>query len=231
MNTLEVKSPQGAGQEKGKGIKVCIVEDDERARNIFAEWLSQAEGLELINQFGDAESAIAELPRYAPDVALVDINLPGLSGIDCVRKLKPELPNTQFVMLTVYEDSDRIFEALAAGAAGYLLKQTPREELLDAVKSVHQGSSPMSGSIARKVVQSFQRPVASVPATAQLSTRENEVLDLLSRGFLYKEIAAILGVSYATVTTYGRRIYEKLHVHSRAQVAALFGKSSDRPRR
>jgi DNA-binding NarL/FixJ family response regulator len=209
---------------QGMTIRVSFVEDDARARRIFADWLSHAADLQLVSRFADAESAIAALPREAPDVVLMDINLPGQSGIDCVRQLKPLLPATQFLMLTVYEDADRIFEALSAGAAGYLLKHTPREDLLAGIRQVHEGGSPMSGPIARKVVQVFHQRPADPSQGAALSDREAEVLELLSRGYLYKEIADTLGVSFATVTTYGRRIYEKLHVHSRAEAAAKFGK-------
>ncbi len=209
-------------------IRVSLVEDDPRARRIVAEWLAQAADLELISVFADAEGALQALPQERPAVALVDINLPGQSGIECVRQLKPQLPTTQFVMVTVYEDADQIFEALSAGASGYLLKQTPREELLNAIRQVHQGGSPMSGSIARKVVQLFQHPATAVLPTDTLSEREREVLELLSRGYLYKEIAESLRISYDTVTTYGRRIYEKLHVHSRAQAVAMFGQQGHR---
>lgn len=209
-------------------IRVSLVEDDARARRMMGDWLAHAADLELISKFPDAEAALAALPQERPDVVLVDINLPGQSGIECVRQLKSQLPDTQFVMVTVYEDADRIFEALSAGASGYLLKQTPRDELLAAIRLVHQGGSPMSGSIARKVVQFFQRPSPTAPKTHGLSEREREVLTLLSRGYLYKEIAETLGVSYDTVTTYGRRIYEKLHVHSRAQAVAMFGRAECR---
>ena len=210
-------------------IRVSLVEDDARVRRIVAGWLDQAGDLELISKFPDAEGALAALVQEHPDVVLVDINLPGQSGIECVRQLKPRMPATQFVMVTVYEDADRIFEALAAGASGYLLKQTPRDDLLSAVRQVYAGASPMSGSIARKVVQFFQRPSAAVPKTDALSDREREVLELLSRGYLYKEIAETLRVSYDTVTTYGRRIYEKLHVHSRAQAVAVLRQSGQGP--
>lgn len=218
------------GKQSDMAIKVSLVEDDARIRRTVADWLGRAPGMELAAQFPDAEAALELLPREHPDVALVDINLPGLSGIECVRQLKPHLPDTQFVMVTVYEDADRIFEALSAGASGYLLKQTPRDELLAAIRLVHQGGSPMSGSIARKVVQFFHRPAAatSSPKTHVLSEREREVLELLSRGYLYKEIAETLGVSYDTVTTYGRRIYEKLHVHSRAQAVAMLERAEHR---
>jgi DNA-binding NarL/FixJ family response regulator len=213
-----------AAKVQGMTIRVSFVEDDARARRIFADWLSHAADLQLVSRFVDAESALAALPREAPDVVLMDINLPGQSGIECVRQLKPLMRATQFVILTVYEDADRIFEALSAGAAGYLLKHTPREDLLASIRQVHAGGSPMSGPIARKVVQAFQRRPTGDSEATKLSDREREVLELLSRGYLYKEIADTLGVSFATVTTYGRRIYEKLHVHSRAEAAARFGK-------
>jgi DNA-binding NarL/FixJ family response regulator len=213
--------PKGA---KGQGMKIRIsfVEDDARAREILADWLSQADDLQLVSRLADAEDALKTLPQEAPDVVLMDINLSSQSGIECVRKLKPLMPATQFVMLTVYEDADRIFEALSAGAAGYLLKHTPREDLLAGIRQVHAGGSPISGSIARKVVQFFHQRPAAAAGTEALSDREREVLELLSRGYLYKEIAETLRVSFATVTTYGRRIYEKLHVHSRAQATAMF---------
>jgi DNA-binding NarL/FixJ family response regulator len=222
--------PTRAKPDKAQGmnIRVCFVEDDARTRKFLSDWLGHVSDMQLVGGFSDAESALKDLPSATPDVALMDINLPGLSGIECVRRLKPILPATQFVMLTVYEDTDSIFEALSAGAAGYLLKHTPREDLLAGIRQVHAGSSPITGPIARKVVQFFhQRP--STPAdTNALSDREREVLELLSRGYLYKEIAETLGVSFATVTTYGRRIYEKLHVHSRAQATAIFETQSTR---
>ena len=153
----------------------------------------------------------------------MDINLPGLNGVECVRQLKPQCPETQFIMLTVYEDTDNIFNALAAGATGYLLKRSSRQELLQAIRDVVDGGSPMTTHIARKVVQSFQRPLPRpTEATAELSPREREVLDLLAQGFLYKEIAERLGVSYETVHTHIRRIYEKLQVRTRTEAVAKF---------
>ena len=210
-------------------IRVSIVEDDARARGIIGDWLSHTTGLELAARLSDAESALGALPQAHSDVVLMDINLPGQSGIECVRQLKPQLPATQFVMLTVYEDADLIFEALSAGASGYLLKQIPRAELVAAIRQVHQGGSPMSGSIARKVVQYFQEPAARHSDAEVLSDREREVLELLSRGYLYKEIAETLGVGFGTVTTYGRRIYEKLHVHSRSQAVAVSTQAKHKP--
>lgn len=152
----------------------------------------------------------------------MDINLPGMNGVECVRQLKPLLPKTQIVMLTVYEDTENIFNALAAGATGYLLKRTSKDELLSAIREVQAGGSPMTAHIARKVVQSFQRPVPAAQPTENLSEREREVLELLSQGFLYKEIADKLGVGYETVHTYVRRIYEKLQVRTRTEAVARF---------
>jgi len=204
-------------------IAVSIIEDDAPAREILANWIRRADGFRLASEHGSAESALESLPPQKPAVVLMDINLPGLNGIECVRQLKPLLPETQFVMLTVYEDADHIFNALAAGATGYLLKQTPRSELLAALKQVHAGGSPMTSNIARKIVQSFQRQ--KLPANsedAELSPREREVLELLARGYLYKEIADTLTISLPTVNTYIRRIYEKLHVRSRSQAVAKY---------
>jgi len=201
-------------------ITVAIVEDDPPARKIFASWIQRAEGFRCVAEFSDAESALEALPKAQPDVVLSDINLPGLNGVECVRRLKPQMPQTQFVMLTVYEDADHIFQALAAGASGYLLKQVPRAELLAALKDVHEGGSPMTSKIARKVVQAFQPVRPAGTETAELSPREQELLDLLARGYLYKEIADAMKISVGTVNTYIRRIYEKLHVRSRAQAVA-----------
>jgi DNA-binding NarL/FixJ family response regulator len=204
-------------------IAVAIVEDDVPAREILAGWIRNAEGFRCAGEFDDAETALAKLPTEKPSVVLFDINLPGMNGIECVRRLKPRLPETQFLMVTVYEDANHIFNALSAGASGYLLKQMRRSELLDALKDVHAGGSPMSSQIARKVVQSFRRnETESDGETVELSPREREVLELLARGFLYKEIAEMLKISVQTVNTYIRRIYEKLHVRSRAQAVAKY---------
>ena len=219
---------------KSKGdvsTTVSIVEDDAPAREVLAEWIRHAPDFRYLSQFGSGESALAKLPQEKPSVVLMDINLPGMSGIECVRQLKPQLPDTQFVMLTVYEDTDHIFDALAVGASGYLLKQTPRDELLTALKNVHAGGSPMTSNIARKVVQSFLRPTPQVDESVNLSPREREVLELLACGYLYKEIADNLGITVATVVTYIRRIYEKLHVRSRAQAVAKYGHFAPRDER
>jgi DNA-binding NarL/FixJ family response regulator len=205
---------------KPVNIRLSLVEDDHRLRGIIAGWLAHEPGFRVVSEYGTAEAAIAELPAHQPDVVLVDINLPGLSGIECVRQVKPQLPQTQFAMVTVYEDAEKIFQALSVGATGYLLKQTPRSELVAAIHELHAGGSPMSTNIARKVVQSFHRPPIAAGEAVELSTREQQVLDELVRGLLYKEIADALGISMGTLHTYIRRIYEKLHVHSRAQAVA-----------
>lgn len=199
---------------------VSIVEDDVSIRQILTGWINLASGFSCHTVHGTAESAMARLPEEQPQIVLVDINLPGASGIECVRRLKPLLPDTQFMMLTVYEDTAHIFDALKAGASGYLLKRTPREELIAALEQVHKGGSPMTSFIARRVVQSFYQSPVVRGETEGLSPREREVLELLASGYFYKEITEALGISISTVNTHVRRIYEKLHVHSRAQAVA-----------
>lgn len=201
-------------------IRVSIIEDDAALRKAISERIAGDRRFLILGDYASAEAAVESLPADPPDVVLSDINLPGMSGIDCVRKLKPLMPKTQFVMLTVYDDSERIFQALTAGATGYLVKRASRSELLDAIVNVHRGESPMSSGIARKIVASFQR---TEPAeTDKLSPREKQVLELLAQGFLYKEIADQLQLSIPTVNGYIRSIYEKLQVHSRSQAVAKF---------
>jgi len=203
-------------------IPVSIVEDDAPTRGLLGDWVQRAPGFRCVGRHACAEAALAALPIEKPSVVLMDINLPGISGIECVRRLKPLLPDTQFVMLTVYEDPEHIFNALAVGACGYLLKRVSRAELVEALQEVHAGGSPMSSNIARKIVQSFHRPAHQPSEGMELSSREREVLELLARGYLYKEIAELLKISRPTVNTYIRRIYEKLHVRSRSQAVAKF---------
>jgi DNA-binding NarL/FixJ family response regulator len=207
-------------------VAVSIIEDDAEVRDILVRWVNTAPGFECSGDHGSAESALARLPAEKPDIVLVDINLPGMNGVECVGRLKVLLPKTQFVMLTVYEDSDHIFQALAAGAIGYLLKRTRREELIAALEQIKTGGSPMTGYIARKVVQAFQAQWTETPETRSLSAREREVLELLTRGHLYKEVCDILGITMSTVNTHARRIYEKLHVRSRAEAVARYNKPS-----
>jgi len=203
-------------------IAVSIVEDSNQVRTTLARLISRAEGFRCVSQYANAEAALAGLPQDRPEVVLMDINLPGMNGVECVRRLKQVRPEIQVVMLTVYEDTENIFNALAAGATGYLLKRTSKDALLAALRDVRQGGSPMTTHIARKVVQSFQRAGPSTQPTENLSPREQEVLDCLAKGFLYKEIADNLGIGYETVHTYIRRIYEKLQVRTRTEAVAKF---------
>jgi RNA polymerase sigma factor (sigma-70 family) len=202
-------------------ISVSIVEDNEKLRGTLARVLNRADGFRCVSQYPSAEDALKDLPTAKPDVVLMDINLPGINGVECVRQLKKNLPEVQVMMLTVYEDTENIYDALTAGASGYLLKRTSGPELLDAIREVHRGGSPMTAHIARKVVQSFQKNAPAQP-TENLSEREQQVLDLLSRGLMYKEIADKLQISYETVHTYIRRIYEKLQVRTRTEAVAKF---------
>jgi DNA-binding NarL/FixJ family response regulator len=205
---------------------VSIVEDSEQLRSTLARMLGRAEGFQCLGDYGTAEDALEAIPKNPPNVVLMDINLPGMNGVECVRKLKQLVPSTQVVMLTAYEDTENIFNSLAAGASGYLLKRSKSAEILEAIRDVQNGGSPMTTHIARKVVQSFQSSAATAapaPATEpseELSPREQEVLDLLSQGFMYKEISDKLGISFETVRTYIRRIYEKLHVRTRTEAVA-----------
>jgi DNA-binding NarL/FixJ family response regulator len=201
-------------------IAVSIVEDDARVRASLARLVDGAPGFRCASNHASAEDALRELPRLRPDVVLMDINLPGINGVECVRQIKPQLPAMQIIMLTVYQNTEHIFNALAAGATGYMLKQTPPPELLAAIKEVHAGGSPMSSHIARKIVQSFQGPAPDAAPAQNLTPREAEVLNLLAKGYLYKEIADQMKVSYATVHTHIRHIYEKLHVRSRTEAVA-----------
>jgi len=201
-------------------ISVSIVEDDAEVRTSLARLISGSAGYRCVSQHASGENALQEVPKIKPDVVLMDINLPGFNGVECVRRLKPLLPQTQVIMLTVYQNTENIFNALAAGATGYLLKQTPPAELLAAIQNVHNGGSPMSSHIARKIVQSFQQSPAAATGAQSLSPREAQVLDLLTKGYLYKEIADTMEVTYATIHTHIRHIYEKLHVHSRTEAVA-----------
>ncbi len=203
-------------------IRVSIVEDNLRLRGSLTKLIDLSEGFECASQHETAESALTELSGVKPDVILMDINLPGKNGVDCVRDLKPLLPKTQIVMFTVYENTDLIFKALAAGASGYLLKQTPPAELLTALQDVHQGGSPMTSHIARKVVASFRQTGTVSRELEQLTPREQQVLDHLAKGFLYKEIADAMSISFDTVHSHIRKIYEKLHVRTRTEAVNKF---------
>jgi len=209
-----------------KTIRIAVVDDDEIVRTTLADAVDQFAGCKCIGRFSSGNAALAGIPQDPPDVVLMDINMPGMNGIECVSKLKAVRPTLEVVMLTVYQDADNVLKSLAAGANGYLLKRAGREELLAAIHQVLNGGSPMSSQIARKVVQAFRQPVAVENETSKLSAREQEVLALLAKGFLYKEIALQLNIGYDTVHNYIRRIYEKLRVRSRGQAVAKYFEQS-----
>lgn len=203
-------------------IKISIVEDDDWIRENLASQIRHTDGFVCTGCYRNGEEALAHLPKTAPDVLLMDINLPKMSGIDCVRKLKTEVPGLHVLMLTVYEDSEKIFDSLLAGASGYLLKRTPQAEIIEAIRDVHRGNSPMTGHIARKVVQYFNERGSAKKEIEKLSKREKEVLDRLAQGIPYKEIADVLSVSIDTVRMHIKGIYGKLHVHSRGEAVAKY---------
>lgn len=203
-------------------IKVAIVEDDDQVRENLATLIGGTKGFECVGTFSSGEQALENLPRRPPDVVLMDINLPGMSGVECVRQLKSLAPDLHVVMLTVYDDSERIFQALQMGASGYLLKRSTSAEIIQAIEEVHRGGAPMSSYIARKVVQSFNRPAPSGKPAENLSKRETDVLGYVARGYANKEIADALGLSTETVRGYLKTIYSKLHVRSRTEAALKF---------
>jgi DNA-binding NarL/FixJ family response regulator len=203
-------------------IKVSIIEDDDWIRENLATQIGQTSGFCCVGSYRDGEQALVSMGKEAPDVVMMDINLPKMNGIECVRKLKKLNPSTQILMLTVYEDSDKIFDSLLAGASGYLLKRTPQAEILEAIADVHRGNSPMSGHIARKVVQYFNQRGSAEKEIEKLSKREREVLDHLAQGIPYKEIADVLSLSIDTVRMHIKGIYSKLHVHSRGEAVAKY---------
>jgi len=203
-------------------IKVSIVEDVEQIRESLAALIGGSEGFDCIETYGSAEDAIRGLTVRKPDVLLMDINLPAMSGIDCVRKLKDIDPSLQVMMVTMYEDSEQVFKALQAGASGYILKRTPPSKLLEAIQEVHHGGSPMTMQIARMVVQSFHQYGNSLDESANLTKREQEILSYLAKGLRYKEIADALFISVETVRSHLRRVYEKLHVRSRTEAVLKY---------
>jgi len=178
--------------------------------------LTLDERFEMLVAYADAEKAVEELEAWQPDIVIMDINLPGMNGIECIRKVKGECPQTQFIMFTIYEDDEKVFEALAAGASGYLLKKTPLGKICDSLVELHQGGSPMSTQIARKVIDRLRKNETTNKVEV-LSSRENEVLQFLAKGFLYKEIADKLSITTSTVRQHIHKIYEKLHVQNRME--------------
>lgn len=200
-------------------IAISIVEDQRDMRESLVEWLGNAPGLRCVGAHATAEEALRDIPAENPDVVLMDINLTGMDGIQCVARLKERLPKTQVLMLTTYAEGDMIFDSLRAGANGYLLKNMPRAELVSAVEQVHAGGAPMSLQIARKVINHFHRSKKPSAELAQLTTRELEILKQLAKGYMYKEIAEHLSISMSTVRTHVSSVYEKLHVQSRTEAA------------
>jgi DNA-binding NarL/FixJ family response regulator len=203
-------------------ITVSIVDDEKELRQSITTFINGAPGFKCLSTYSSAETALKGLPADQPDVVLMDINLGGMNGIECVERLKTQAPQMQVLMLTVYEDTDQIFKALEAGATGYLLKRSSPAALLQAIQEVQAGGSPMSSSIARKVVASFQKAKQTGGKQPHLSPREEMVLDCLAKGLTYKAIADQLGISIDTIRTYLRRIYEKLHVQSRTEAVAKY---------
>ncbi len=206
-------------------IKICLVEDLKEVREGIASLLTLDERFEVLATFPDAEKAVEELPAWQPDIVIMDINLPGMNGIECIKKVKPLCPGSQFIMFTIYEDDEKVFEALKAGASGYLLKKTSLVKIIDSLLELHSGGSPMSTQIARKVINRLQSGKPSDEIKI-LSVRENEVLHLLAKGLLYKEIADKISISTDTVRQHIHHIYEKLHVQNRTEaINKAFGKN------
>jgi DNA-binding NarL/FixJ family response regulator len=198
-------------------IKLVIVEDDAEIREWIVDAVTSAEGILCLAAFPDAESCIKKWNHLEPDIVLMDIHLPGINGIECLSKLKPVKPAVQFLMFTVFEDDNHVFESLCAGAAGYLLKNTSREGLISGIQDLYKGGSPMSSTIARKVIMTFQAAGSNADEYSRLSNREKEILNLLAKGYRYKEIAEQLHISLDTVRTHIRNIYDKLQVQSRTE--------------
>jgi len=203
-------------------IRVAIVEDDAGIRASLEALIRRAPDLSFKGGYSDAESALKEIPKQTPDVVLMDINLPGMNGVECVRHLKAAAPKVQFLMLTVYEDGESLFNSFKAGASGYLLKRTASARLLEAIRDVHAGGSPMTPQMARRVVQFFSPPPGEPSPVSTLTPGERDFLDLLANGYAYKEIADRRKISIDTVRSYVRTVYEKLHVHSRTEAVVKY---------
>jgi DNA-binding NarL/FixJ family response regulator len=203
-------------------ISIAVVEDDAAVRRSMQTILRQHASVQCVGTYGSAEEALQAIPALNPQMVLMDINLPGMNGVECVRLLTEQLPKLQVIMLTVYDDDDDIFNSLAAGATGYLLKPVRAATLLEAIEEIHSGGAPMSTPIARRVVQAFKKPTSKKAELTELTARELEILQFLAKGFLAKEIALQLNMSYWTVVGHTRHIYEKLHVRSRSQAIAKY---------
>jgi DNA-binding NarL/FixJ family response regulator len=203
-------------------IRVAIVEDIKKIREGIASLIDGSDGFQCTELYESAEEALRCIPANHPDVVLMDIKLPRMSGIECVEKLKERTPNLEIMMLTSFEDNDKVFKSIVAGASGYILKSTPPAELLKAIRDIHEGGSPMSDQIARKVIQAFRKMGTSSKETENLSERETEILSYLAKGYQDKEIADTLFLSIKTIRTHLRNIYQKLHVRSRVEAVLLF---------
>jgi DNA-binding NarL/FixJ family response regulator len=201
---------------------VSIVEDDRKTREALATLLSGSGRIHYLSAYSTGEEAVQRIPAERPDVILVDINLPGMSGIECVARLSVQLPQMRILILTTYDERDLIFEALRAGADGYLLKKSGYDELVGAIEELNAGGAPMSMPVARQIVQHFRRFHAAAQEIEKLSEREEETLSLLAKGYLYKEIADKMNISVTTVRCYLQRVYEKLHVRSRTEAVAKY---------
>ena len=207
-------------------ISLAIVEDLDEVREGLKQFISLNPEFKVLDTFKTAEEALYDLPRLRPDIVIMDINLPGMNGIDCIKEVKNKIPETQFMMFTVYENDEKVFEALKAGASGYLLKNTGLVQMIEALQELHNGGSPMSANIARKLVTVFREQKKNEVPVETLSHRENEILQLLSKGLLYKEIADQLSISTSTVRQHIHNIYEKLHVQNRTEaINKAFGKN------
>jgi len=206
-------------------ISIAIVEDLDVVRNGLKDFISLSTDFLVVGAFKTGEEALEHLPEIKPDIVIMDINLPGMNGIECIRRVKDKSPGTQFMMFTVYENDEKVFEALKAGASGYLLKNTGLLHIAESVKELHEGGSPMSANIARKMVNLFRDNDRKNPFLDLLSNREKEILQLLAKGLLYKEIAEQLGITTGTVRIHIHKIYEKLHVQNRTEaINKAFGK-------
>ena len=210
-------------------INVAIVEDDDGVRENLEQLIQGTDGFACTGAYRSAETALKGVLANPPDVVLMDINLPRASGIECVQQLRVHCPKLNVLMLTVYDDGDNIFRALEAGANGYLLKRTPPAEILKAIQEVHAGGAPMTSSIARRVLQSFHQRERTTPPTEKLTMRETEILDLLSKGYRYKEIAGLLELHFDTVHSHVRNIYNKLQVRSRTEAVTKFLRPANSP--
>jgi DNA-binding NarL/FixJ family response regulator len=207
-------------------ITLAIVEDLDEVREGLSQFISLSPEFKVLDTFKTAEEALFDLPKICPDIVIMDISLPGMNGIDCIKQVKTKIPRTQFMMFTVYENDEKVFEALKAGASGYLLKNTGLVHMIESLKELYQGGSPMSSNIARKLVTVFREQQKESTPVQLLSNRENEILQLLAKGLLYKEIADTLTISTGTVRQHIHKIYEKLHVQNRTEaINKAFGKS------